>query len=314
MMVSSMPKTLVIGGANLDMTGSCSARLIPGDSNPGIVRSSPGGVGRNIAENLARLGLKCSMITAVGQDLGQQMIKKSCEDVGINTDHFIEFGTLATGTYLAINNQLGALLAAIADMSIIDELTPNVLQTKLDFLKQHEQLIIEANLSESSIEWLASNKNGLPLFVDAVSATKAPRLRNILGKIDVLKLNRDEASAILNKQIDDVMLAEALHNEGVKTVLLSQGPQGAIVYNKDGATHRAAIKGANASDTGAGDALFAGYIASTNFLASTSEQLEFAIACATFTLNSRITVNPELSIDTIRTQFLKHIPKKSWSV
>jgi pseudouridine kinase len=305
---------LVIGGANLDIAGGCTARLIPGDSNPGIVRSSAGGVGRNIAENLARLGLDCSMITAVGEDVGQTLIKESCKENNINTEHFFTYPSHSTGTYLAINNQLGALLAAISDMSIIDELTPDVLTSKLAFMSEHDQWVIEANLAENTINWIAQNKNDKPLFVDAVSATKAPKVKGILNKIDVLKVNRDEASAILHDSGEDLYLAEALYKAGVKTVLLSQGPQGAIVFDKDGAIHKGAVKGTNASDTGAGDALFAGFIAARHFLKNTQDQLEFSIACATFTLNSRITVNPELSLDQIKQTFLTQLPKNAWLV
>ena len=45
---------VVIGGANIDIHGAPAATLNMGDSNPGTVRLSPGGVGRNIAENMAR--------------------------------------------------------------------------------------------------------------------------------------------------------------------------------------------------------------------------------------------------------------------
>ena len=51
-------KIAVVGGANMDIGGFPSAALVPGDSNPGQVRMSVGGVGRNIAENAARLGLE----------------------------------------------------------------------------------------------------------------------------------------------------------------------------------------------------------------------------------------------------------------
>ncbi len=306
------PKTLIIGGANLDIAGSCSGRLIPGDSNPGIVKSSAGGVGRNIAENLARLGFDCTLLTAVGGDIGRSIIIDSCASAGVNTDHIIEFTDASTGSYLAINNQLGALLAAIADMSVIDRITPEALKQKRSLLSDHNQIVAEANLTPEALQWIAANKGPLPLYVDAVSATKAPKIKHILTDIEVLKVNRAEAAAILELQGDDEFLARALYERGVGTVLLSQGPQGALVYSDQGVQHKAAIKGVNASDTGAGDALFAGFIAARELFEKTTDQLEFAIACATFTLNSRSSVNPELSVAVIREQYLAHIAKEHW--
>ncbi len=309
-----LAKTLVIGGANLDITGSCQNRLIPGDSNPGTVKSSAGGVGRNIAENLARLGCQCTLISAVGHDIGKDIIEKSCTDSGVNSEHLIEYPDASTGSYLAINNQLGALLAAIADMSVIEKLSPEILASKVQLFKTHQQVVAEANLNEDTLIWIAKNKQQRPLYVDAVSATKAPKLRNILTQIDILKVNREEASAILETQDDDAGLATALLEKGVKTVLLSQGPHGAMACTDGVIVRKAAIKGVNASDTGAGDALFAGFIAARQLLVSPADQLEFAIACATFTLNSQISVNPELSVDMISAKYLSHLRKSAWHI
>lgn len=111
---SRTPKILVVGGANLDITGSCFNRLIPGDSNPGIIKNSAGGVGRNIAENLQRLHIETSLLSIIGRDFGGSLILQHCNDTGIDTSAIFEHETLSTGTYMAINNQIG--LAAGSDI------------------------------------------------------------------------------------------------------------------------------------------------------------------------------------------------------
>ncbi|MEI8181049.1 PfkB family carbohydrate kinase, partial [Aestuariivirga sp.] len=63
-----MPRVIVIGGANVDIKGRSRGSFVAGTSNPGEVTVSAGGVGRNIAENLARLGISVSLVTALGQD------------------------------------------------------------------------------------------------------------------------------------------------------------------------------------------------------------------------------------------------------
>ena len=62
----------VVGGVNLDIGGQSDGPLVPGDSNPGRVRISLGGVGRNIAHNMALLGLDVRFLTAFGDDLYAQ--------------------------------------------------------------------------------------------------------------------------------------------------------------------------------------------------------------------------------------------------
>lgn len=306
------PGILVIGGANIDMTGRCHDRLIPGDSNPGIVRSNAGGVARNIAENLARLGLDCGLMSAVGADLGKQLIEASCRDAGVDIRQLITIDRASTGSYLAIHNQLGALLAAISDMGIIEEMTPNLLRSQLSQFSDYQTLVLDANLPQSTLEWIVEHSKGCTLMADAVSATKAVRLKRILPKIDLLKVNRDEAAAILDHSGDDRLLSKKLHEQGVRQVLLSQGPEGASLYSKEGYFHKGAIKGDNASDTGAGDALFAGFIAARHLVRRAENQLEFAIACATSALSSQAAVNPDLTVSLIRKAYLSHWPSDAW--
>ena len=63
-----MPEVIVIGGANVDIKGRSRAAVMPGTSNPGEVIVSPGGVGRNIAENLARLDVSTALLAMTGDD------------------------------------------------------------------------------------------------------------------------------------------------------------------------------------------------------------------------------------------------------
>ena len=77
-MAEKRGRIAVVGGANMDIGGFPSAALIPGDSNPGQVRMSVGGVGRNIAENAARMGLEVELITALGADGNGRMILEDC--------------------------------------------------------------------------------------------------------------------------------------------------------------------------------------------------------------------------------------------
>ena len=58
---------LVLGAAGLDVVGHLESELKPATSNPARIRRSHGGVARNVAENLARLGQPVRLITVVGE-------------------------------------------------------------------------------------------------------------------------------------------------------------------------------------------------------------------------------------------------------
>jgi pseudouridine kinase len=67
----------VLGGSNMDIVGFPHKNLVLHDSNPGKVKISLGGVGRNIAENLVHLGVSTKLISAIGDDLYGKKILKS---------------------------------------------------------------------------------------------------------------------------------------------------------------------------------------------------------------------------------------------
>ena len=80
----------VVGGVNMDIGGQSYAPLIAGDSNPGRVQMSLGGVGRNIAHNMALLGLDVRLLTAFGDDLYAQRIAASCGELGIDISQALQ--------------------------------------------------------------------------------------------------------------------------------------------------------------------------------------------------------------------------------
>ena len=62
------PYVVVIGGLNIDLQGSSNKPLVLNDSNPGEIAMSAGGVGRNIAENIAKLNIHSKILSYVGDD------------------------------------------------------------------------------------------------------------------------------------------------------------------------------------------------------------------------------------------------------
>ena len=290
---------LVIGGCNLDINGTPQNPMRLADSNPGQIHQSAGGVGRNIAENMVRLGNRIHFISIVGQDSSGDWLLEQTRQAGINTQDIIRHPSFSTSSYLSINDQQGQLVAAIADMDIIDALDANLLSSKLALLQSARRILIEANLSAQSIEWLASQPLKAEFYADAVSATKAIRLRPILNRLSLLKVNRDEAKAILdwNSQpaATDEDLAAGLLALGVNKVLLSLASDGIMLADHSGCHSSAVFRTQVSSDTGAGDALFAGFVHAHANDWPLQSQLDFCLGCAGMTLESPHANHPTLS-------------------
>ena len=79
-----------IGAANVDIRGRSERKLIMGDSNPGTLYTTLGGVCRNICENLARLGSNVKLVTVVGDDENGRSILRGCEAAGIDPDTWFD--------------------------------------------------------------------------------------------------------------------------------------------------------------------------------------------------------------------------------
>lgn len=105
--VRTAPYVVVVGGVNLDIGGRPHGELVAADSNPGQVRMSLGGVGRNIAHNMALMGLDVRMLTAFGDDMNAQRIAASCGELGIDISQCLTVPGGATSTYLFITDGTG---------------------------------------------------------------------------------------------------------------------------------------------------------------------------------------------------------------
>lgn len=290
---------VVIGGCNLDITGSSYNNVLPADSNPGIISHSAGGVGRNIAENLARLGNQVTLISAVGLDDSGNWLLEQCRNIGINMNHVIRRSDKTTGTYIAINNPNGELSTALADMTILDCIDNTLLAQKLPVLSSTNTLLVEANINPSCINWLAGQNLRAAIYADAVSATKAVHLRPLLSSLTCIKVNREEAKAILDipsqTAVSDEELIQQLLAKGVKSILLSLGSEGVLFANEKESIKQAVFPTEAVSDTGAGDALLSGFMHGQLSQWDIHETLEFSCACAALTLAHESANNPDIN-------------------
>ena len=172
------------------------------DSNPGAVRMSLGGVGRNIAHNMSLLGLDVRMVTAFGDDLYAQKIAASCGELGIDISQSPVIPEGHTSTYLFINDEKGDMLLAVSDMDIYRHLTPQLLSQRQKLLSGSQVLVIDTNIPAESIAYLAENCP-VPIFADPVSTAKAVKLQPVLGRLHTLKPNRLEAELLSGVSITD---------------------------------------------------------------------------------------------------------------
>lgn len=300
----------VVGGANMDIGGFPDGALVPGDSNPGRVRMTPGGVGRNIAENLVRLGLQVELITALGDDANGHAILADCHAKGIGVSAVQIEKDCATSVYLFVDDAQGDMSVAINDMAIQRRVTPERLAERLELLNSMDAVVLDANLREESIAFLGREVR-VPIFADAVSAAKVGKLKGVLDKLYCLKPNRIEAELLSGMRIasieDAKVAARRLLSKGLKRVMLTLGPEGAVCAEGEECIFLppGSVEIVNAS--GAGDAYTAALVWSHCSGLSLRESAVAGTAASAIAMQSISAVNPEMSVEKLRLEMQKHI-------
>ena len=310
------PYAVVVGGANMDIGGRSMGPLVPRDSNPGQVRMSLGGVGRNIAHNLALLGVEVRLLTAFGDDVSAQKLAASCGELGIDISQALQVPNGATSTYLYLAGPDGDMELAVSDMEIYDHLTPAFLQSRSALLSNAQLVVTDTNIPEASLQWLAENCR-VPLFADPVSTAKAEKLRPILGKLHTLKPNRLEAELLSGVAITDISsarrAAQALLDTGLRRVFLSLGAGGVLAADHNSALHLPCPPAEMVNTTGCGDAFMAAiawaYLEGTDLEATA----RLGLAASAIAMGSAETINPAMSAAAVRSFLSSLCTKKKGS-
>ena len=289
---------VVIGGTNIDIAGMSAKEIIAGDSNPGTVRFSPGGVARNIAENLARLDVPVRLLTVFGSGPYAEQLKQSCTQAGIDISAAETSTEHDASVYLSISDTQGEMQLAVSDMRLYDTLTPRYFASKLELINRASVCISDTNLPEESLEFLARHCT-VPLFIDPVSVTKAAKIKGLLPFIHTIKPNRAEAEFLTGISVhNDASLqriAEAFLQQGIQQVFLSLGVQGLFCVDTKQSIllppeHITAV-----NTTGAGDSLLAGIVWGFMHKLPLPQCARAGIAAASICIESPLTVSPAMS-------------------
>ena len=297
--VTRSPYVTVVGGMNMDIGGRPYKKLVAKDSNPGAVRMSPGGVGRNIAHNMSLLGLDVRLVTAFGDDVYAQKLAAVCGELGIDISQSPVIPGGHTSTYLFVNDESGDMQLAVSDMDIYDHLTPQVLQSRRQLLDGSQVVVLDTNLPAETVAWVAENCRA-PIFADPVSTAKAEKLRPVLGRLHTLKPNRIEAELLSGVAIsDDASLrraADALLETGLHRVFISLGADGVFAADRSGQVlHLSAPEGNIVSTTGCGDSFMAALAWAYLQGSDLERSARAGLAASTITMASADTINPAMS-------------------
>ena len=301
----SDPQVVVIGAASIDTKGRIQTELLPGTSTPGQIRVSVGGVARNVAENLARLGIDTALLSVVGDDTSGKRILQRTQEGGVNTEHVIVQAQSRSSAYLAVLDEEGNPFVSVDDMEAVKAITPRYIYARRGLIGQADMVVFDANLSPRTIDSIMSlaRKHDIPVCADPTSATLAPRLKPYLSQLYLITPNAAEAEALCGRKAEKRHQAEravkALVREGVEIAIVTLAELGVCYATSESSGHTGVVKTDVVDFTGGGDALTAAVIFGMLNDFPVDEAVRLGVAAAALTLRCRETVCPDISLDEI---------------
>jgi len=306
---AAKPRIAAVGACHLDRKARAAAPFAVGASNPVVLGGCPGGVARNVAENLCRLGADVRLVTRLGNDPEGDALMAGLRGLppglsAIDLTGVSRSADAPTAFHLIALQPDGEMLVAVADMRIYDEITPAVLRGLPAGLWDVDAIFADCNLPAETLGFLAGLRGKLlRLAVNGVSPAKVRRLRPCLPACDLLFVNRGEVAALLECEaegLDPTAAAAALLEAGAGEVVMTLGDAGLCVATRMEAGVKETVMLENFDNrvvdiTGAGDALAAAYLEARLRGVAPAAAGRRALAAAQLTVASEESVSPALT-------------------
>ncbi len=301
---------LAIGSAGIDIVGRARQQLERGTSNPGLVRVSEGGVARNVAENLARLGHPVALLSAVGDDRSGRRVLDQAREAGIDVQHVLVVPDQPTSSYLALLDSTGNLHLGLDDMRVIEALTPEYIRSQQDLFACAQAIFVDANLSAKTLAavFRLARRHKIPVAADPTSTSLAARLGPHLADLWLVTPNEAEANILCPQHVEHadphgaIEAARHLVASGVRYAIITMAEFGLGYATAASSGHVPALNTEIHDPTGAGDALTAAVMFALLQEIPIDEAVRLGLAAASLTLRSAGTVAENLSLELLYDQ------------
>jgi pseudouridine kinase len=303
---------LVLGAAGMDVVGRLDSDLQPAASNPARIRRSYGGVARNVAENLARLGQPASLITVVGKDMNGDEILEYTAKAGVDVSGVIRSDEYVTGHYVGVVDRNGLLQFAIDDMRLLEEITTQYLKEQEEMFKSSSLVFVDANLPVKALRTTFSlaRRAKIPVCADTASFNLAERLTKYLPRCYLVTANSKEAGVLTGLSFESsdrdaaMEAARKLVGEGVGIAVVTLAEYGVVYATSETTGHIPAIRTRISDPTGAGDAMTAALLFGLLNDIELDDAIRLGVSAASLTLRHPGSVYPDLSLEGLYDQLL----------
>ena len=258
---------VIIGGAFVDIKGYPEAAFIPTGRNAGRLEQIHGGVGRNVAEDVANCELRPTFVSVVDRSAMSDDVVRKLKNHKVNTD-YIRVTDDGLGTWLAVFDNDGDVYASISKRPDLRPIA-GILDDHGDEIFQNaDSIIIEIDLDKEVVKRIfrLAQKHGKKVYAVVSNMSIALERRDFLHSIDCFVCNVQEAGILFSDDFSDLEIPELVkvisrkvQLARIPSMIVTLGDKGAVYASVDGDMGYCPARKVPVNDTtGAGDAFCAG--------------------------------------------------------
>ena len=262
---------LVIGGVFVDVKGFARSKYMPLERNVGDVQVTAGGVCRNVAENLSRLGVPAQFVSMVDDDGFGSQVREELAALGVGVEHVIP-AKRGMGMWLAILDESGNLAGSISRQPDFTALEAYLRQYGDGIMARTDGVVLEFDMNEaiSGLVMALARQYGKPVYSIVGNMGVILRHPEYLHDVACFICNEMEAGRLFREdltELDPDAMLETLKRgsavAGIRSMVITMGPKGAVyVDNTTGEFGYCPPMDVEVVDTtGAGDAFFSAAVA-----------------------------------------------------
>ena len=290
---------VVIGTVFVDVKGFPEDRYVPTGRNAGRVEFVHGGVGRNVAEDIANVELRPKFVSLVDDNAEGEAVLKKLRNHKVNTDYVLSVPD-GMGMWLAVFDNTGDLAGSISKRPDSSALIALLDEKGDEIFADADSIVVEIDMDKEIIKrvFKYAEKYNKKVYAVVANMSIASQRRDFLQFTDCFVCNVLEAGILFVtdfSRLSPEELCEELSRRVVSAripaVVVTLGSKGSVYADMQGNKGVCPAETVQVRDTtGAGDAFCAGVAVGLNYGKTMAEALEIGtrLAASVITVSENV--------------------------